>query len=322
MIYRELGKTGVRVSPLSLGGHEYMTDGRSRGFNENRKLAATPGYIFEGFVNENRRQIILAALECGINYFDLTQDSEKYAFAELTGGMTLPQEIYIQTRPEGMLYDYDPFNKKMAQYEILKEEVVRIIRLLRRERVDFLNLAPLQSAFQHDPEYLEKLSDNVRRLKAEGLIRFACADTFSGEETYLRLIRSGVFDVMYVNLNFADDGPLEKAVPEARALGMGIVGREAYMKGNLFRTIAPEMGLTDLSILANAALKWCYQNGGADLVVYGTGKVKNLRNAVQVITDGLELSEEECHVLERARATQAWKAYYEKKNAQFAGLVM
>lgn len=321
MIYCELGSTGVKASALALGGHEYMANGKSRGFNENRQLAATPGYVFDGFVNENRKQVLLKALELGINFFDLTQDSEKFAFAELMKDITPPFEIYIQTRPEGMLYDYDPFNAKMARYDALKEEVIRISKMLRVERVDFLNLAPLQTAFHHDSAYMDKLADNVRRLKQEGLIRFACADTFSGEETYLRLIHSGVFDVMYVNYNFADCHALDKAIPAARAQGMGIVAREAYLKGQLFRSIAPEMGLTNVSALADAAFKWCYQNQGADVVVYGTNKVKNLEHAAGLVCGSLSLTAEDNTLLDQARNTKAWKDYHEQKNRQFAGLV-
>lgn len=321
MRFNLLGQTGINASALSLGGHEYMANGKSRGFNEDRNLAATPGYIFDGFVNENRRQVLLQALECGINYFDLTQDSEKHAFAELMKDVTLPFDIYIQTRPEGMLYDYDPFNAKMAVYETLKEEVVRIIALLRRDCVDFLNLAPLQTACKHDPDYMEKLGDNVRRLKQEGLIRFACADTFSGEETYMKLINTNAFDVIYVNYNFADDKALENVIPCAKAKGMGVIAREAYMKGQLFRAIAPEMGLTDVSVLANAAFKWCYANNAADVVVYGTGKVKNLCNAAEIVSGDLSLTDEEKSMLEKAMQTNAWKEYKAQKDRQFAGLV-
>ena len=230
MIYQTLGKTGVSVSRIALGGHEYLPNGKSRGFNENRDLAATPGYIFDGFVNANRKALLDAAFDNGINLFDVTMDSEKDALGRMLDGVSLPYEIFIQTRPEGMLYDYDPNNVKMARYDTLRAEVIRLLGLLRRERVDLLNLAPLQCAFRHDPEYMDKLADNVRRLKAEGLIRFACADTFSGEETYLRMIASGAFDVVYINFNIGDDRALEKVFPAARAANMGVIGREAYMR--------------------------------------------------------------------------------------------
>ena len=40
-----LGDDGPRISRVILGGHEYLPDGRSRGFNENFTEAITPGAI-------------------------------------------------------------------------------------------------------------------------------------------------------------------------------------------------------------------------------------------------------------------------------------
>ncbi|MFQ9703912.1 MAG: hypothetical protein ACLR0U_20940 [Enterocloster clostridioformis] len=115
-----------------------------------------------------------------------------------------PYDVVIQTRPEGMVYTYDKNNTKMADLILLRNEAQRILKFLQRETIDFFNIAPMKCAFEHDPEYLEKLGYNISVLKQEGLIRFACADTFSGEETYLRMIQSGYFDVIYINFNFVD----------------------------------------------------------------------------------------------------------------------
>ena len=49
MQYRRLGEVNVEISVIGMGGHEYLPDGRSRGFNENFDLAVTPEHIFEGF---------------------------------------------------------------------------------------------------------------------------------------------------------------------------------------------------------------------------------------------------------------------------------
>lgn len=53
MKYTQLGNTGVDISVLGLGGHEYLPDGRSRGFNEDLRLATTPGYILKGLVEKS-----------------------------------------------------------------------------------------------------------------------------------------------------------------------------------------------------------------------------------------------------------------------------
>ena len=55
MRYRELGSTGFKASILGLGGHEFLPDGRSRGFNEDHLRATTPGVLYEGFGAEKRK---------------------------------------------------------------------------------------------------------------------------------------------------------------------------------------------------------------------------------------------------------------------------
>ncbi len=113
-----MGNSNVKISILSLGGHEYLPDGRSRGFNENFDLAIESGYIFEGFGQERRKKVLSVAFEHGINFLDVTQDSEKEALGRNLKGIRPPYQIYIQTRPEGMVYTYDEYNRKMAQYDL------------------------------------------------------------------------------------------------------------------------------------------------------------------------------------------------------------
>lgn len=108
------------------------------------------------------------AYQNGINFFDVTQDSEKEALGRNLKEMPPPYEIYIQTRPEGMVYTYDPNNAKMAQYAVLKAEVERGLKLLQRDCLDFLNIAFMKSALDHDPEYLGKIKSNIGRLKKRG----------------------------------------------------------------------------------------------------------------------------------------------------------
>ena len=110
MKYVELGKTGVKASVLGMGGHEYLPNGKSRGFNEDFKKSTTAGEIFAGFGAENRKKVLKEAYELGINFFDVTQDSEKEALGRNLKEMPAPYDIVIQTRPEGMCYTYDEYN--------------------------------------------------------------------------------------------------------------------------------------------------------------------------------------------------------------------
>lgn len=315
MQYSEIGSTGVKISRIAMGGHEYLPNGLSRGFNENMDLATTPGYIFPGFGGEQRKAVLQMALDHGVNFFDVTQDSEKEAIGRNLQEIDLPYEIYIQTRPEGMVYTYDPYNAQMAVYEKLRNEALRILKLLRRDQIDFFNIAFMKDAWLHDPEYFDKMSDNIARLKQEGLIRFACADTFSGEETYLKQITSGAYDVVYINFNFADDKPAQKVFGLCREKGMGVITREAFMKGALYH-FAEEAGVTDKTLLTHAAAKWVFSHKEVSSLVYGSGKAHHVEDILALVDD-LEMTEDEIQVLEKIRKTDGYRNYQETKDAEF-----
>jgi len=160
MLYKRLGKLDVFLSIISMGGHEYLPSGLSRGFNEDMKLAIKPGHIFDGFGQEARRQILRTAFDNGINFFDVTQDSEKEALGRNLKEVKPPYEIYVQTRPESFGYTYDKNNVKLGNYDLLRAEVQRILKLIQRERVDFLNMPFMKAALDNDPDYMVKIHYN------------------------------------------------------------------------------------------------------------------------------------------------------------------
>ena len=43
MIYRQLPRIGIPLSVIGLGGHEYLPDGKLRGFQEDFTRSTTPG---------------------------------------------------------------------------------------------------------------------------------------------------------------------------------------------------------------------------------------------------------------------------------------
>lgn len=317
MKYRNLGKSDASISVLSLGGHEYLPNKKSRGFNEDFEKAITPGYIFEGFGGENRKRLLQTAFDNGINFLDVTHDSEKEALGRNLKEVVPPFPVYVQTRPEGFVYTYDENNARMADYALLEAEVQRILKLLKRERIEFFNFAFMKAAMDNDPEYMQKINYNIDRLKKGGLIQYACADTFSGEFTYLQQIEHGHFDTIYMNFNFADHGSIGKVLPKVAEKKLGFISREAFMKGALFE-MAQEAGIADKPALARAALKWCLSFEEVTTVVYGTGNVEHLKSALEVV-DEPDLTEEEKSLIETIKETSLFREYEKKKNGEFFG---
>jgi aryl-alcohol dehydrogenase-like predicted oxidoreductase len=315
MLYRQIGNSDISVSVLGLGGHEFLPNGKSRGFNEDAKKAVSPGYLFDGFGGEKRKRVLSAAFANGINLLDATIDSEKEALGRNLKEITPPFDVYIQTRPEGMVYTYDPFNQRMARYDLLNAEVQRGLVLLQRQKLDFLNVAFMAEAIIHDPDYLIKITDNVMRLKEEGLIRFACADTFSGETTYLQQIKTGCFDAIFINLNFADSCGCRKVLPAANARGMAVFAREAFMKGALFQ-MGEDVGLLNRNQLAQAALKWTLSQPEVTAVMVGVETPEQLENSLQVLED-LALNDNDQAIIAQLKSSPTYSVYAKQKAQQF-----
>ncbi|MBN8956515.1 MAG: aldo/keto reductase [Rhizobiales bacterium] len=261
MEFRQVGNSAVRLSRVALGGHEYLPSGHSRGFNEDFAKAITPGHSFPGFGGDRRKAVLAAAYDHGVNVFDVTLDAEKEALGRNLAEMPPPYDVYVQTRPEAMNYSYDPGNRKMTDLALLRAEVQRILKILRRDRLEILNLGPMRTAIEGDPDFVAKVAANVRALQREGLILFAAADTFSGQAIYEALVASGAFATLNINFNIADDEPARTIFPLAHKKGVHVTVREAFIKGALFG-FGRGLGLDD-AIVARVVdgHYWCIPKG-------------------------------------------------------------
>jgi aryl-alcohol dehydrogenase-like predicted oxidoreductase len=317
MDFRQIAGTDVRLSRVALGGHEYLPNGNSRGFNEDFAKAITPGHSFPGFGGDKRKVVLKAAYDVGVNFFDVTLDAEKEALGRNLSEMPPPYAVYVQTRPEAMAYSYDPGNRKMTDLSLLRAEVQRILKVLRRERLEILNLGILRTAIDGDPEFVAKLAANIRSLQKEGLILFAAADTFSGEATYTAMMASKAFATLNINFNIADHDPEREVFPLAGQLGMHVVVREAYIKGVLFR-LGREAGITDDPLLARAAMKWLASRPCIGSVIVGADTADHFWDNVRAFETPM-LDAAETAVLDKLRAHPSFIALEKQKHDEFLG---
>lgn len=306
---------GLKLSRVILGGHEYLPDGLSRGFNEDFARAVTPGEIFPGFGGEQRRAVLRTAYDLGINMFDVTMDAEKEALGRNLAEMPPPHEVYVQTRPEGFVYGYDPGNRKMLDLALLRAEVQRCLKLLRRDTIDFFNFGILRDARDRDPDYLARLADNIAALRKDGLIRFAAADTFSGEATFLAMIETGAFTSANINFNIAEDFAQRAVITAARKQGMGVAVREIFMKSALFG-MGAEAGITDKDRIAKAAMTWVATQPDIKALIVGANTSAHLQHSAAAIATA-SLDAQDKVTLTALRATPLFIAHRANKEAEF-----
>ena len=218
---RTLGRTGLKVSELSLGG---------------LFVSSVGGEYEQG------KQAIDRSIELGVNYIDTAPG---YANSEEVLGKALEgveAPLILSTKLGGHPKPFEPQNR-----DCLMKSMENSLRLLKRDAVDIL--------FIHEPErpqmydwwadienvegpVLELLDD----LKRQGLIRFTGLGGTAAYEL-ARLVQTGKFDVVLTAFNYSllwREAELS-VFPAAREQNVGIVIGSPLQQGTLARKYEEEL---------------------------------------------------------------------------------
>jgi aryl-alcohol dehydrogenase-like predicted oxidoreductase len=215
MKHRKLGRTGLQVSELALGG----------------LFVSSHGAAFE-----QGRAAIHRALELGINYIDTAPgygDSEDVLGRALEG-VELP--LVISTKLGGRPQPFLPQDKAC-----LRQSVEESLRLLKRDSIDILMIHEPDRPGQYDwwaddENFTGVVTEVLDELKQQGLIRFT---GLGGTTVYemARVIRTGQFDVVLTAFNYSllwREAERE-VLPAAIEQDMGIVVGSPLQQGALAR---------------------------------------------------------------------------------------
>jgi len=213
---RRLGRTGLEVSELGLGGLFVSQFG-------------SPEF-------EPARAAIHRALALGVNYIDTapTYSNSEEVLGQALEDVTVP--YVLSTKLGGRPKPFDPRDR-----DGLRRSVEESLRLLRRDHIDILMVHEPDRPGQYDwwtdfdafdGPVLELLAD----LKRQGVIRFT---GIGGTTAYLlaRLIRTGKFDVVLTAFNYSllwREAQIE-ILPAAKAQDVGVVIGSPLQQGALAR---------------------------------------------------------------------------------------
>jgi aryl-alcohol dehydrogenase-like predicted oxidoreductase len=205
--YRQLGRTGIRVSLLGLGTGGANQFGQRRG-----------GGIAEA------RTLVRTALDLGVNYFDT---AHAYGLSEELLGESLagvPRSEYVLATK----YTYrDPAGALLSEAAV--DGVIETSR--RRLRVEALDVMQIHVLKPGDYEAVLKQHLPVLvRARDQGRIRsIGVTESFAGDDpghlTLLRLLRERVSDVevVMVGYNVLHQNAEREVLPLARKAGVGVV---------------------------------------------------------------------------------------------------
>jgi aryl-alcohol dehydrogenase-like predicted oxidoreductase len=221
MNLRTLGKTGLQVSELALGG----------------LFVSNHGAAFEQGCAAVHR-----ALELGINYIDTapTYGNSEEVLGRALEGVEKP--LIISTKLGGRPQPFLPQDKAC-----LMQSVQESLRLLKRDQIDILMVhepdRPGQYNWWADTEnFTGPVTEVLGELKQQGLIRFTGLGGTTAYEM-AHLIRTGQFDVVLTAFNYSllwREAELE-VLPAAIEQGMGIIIGSPLQQGSLARRYDDEV---------------------------------------------------------------------------------
>ena len=214
MRYLELGRTGLRVSRLSMG---------TAAFGLKDYGIPTPGE--DRLDSSGAIAIIRDAVDSGINFFDT---APSYGCSEELLGQVLPacKDRIVATKvslPENI--ETIPFREILR---IVNASLESSLRALRQDVLDVVQIhnASISVLQQGD------LICCLERAREAGMLRWIGASVY-GPDTALTAVRTGKIDVVQIALNLLDQRMCGQVLAEAEAAGVGVVARSALLKGAL-----------------------------------------------------------------------------------------
>ena len=212
---RTLGRTGLQVSELSLGGLFVSSFGGDY---------------------EQAREAIHRALELGVNYIDTAPGygNSEEVIGRALEGVTAP--LIISTKLGGRPQPFLPQDKGC-----LRQSVEESLRLLRRDHIDILMIHEPDRPGQYDwwsdwNSFTGPVLEVLDELKQQGIIRFTGLGGTTAYELP-RIIRTGRFDAVLTAFNYSllwREAERE-VIPAAREQGMGIIVGSPLQQGALAR---------------------------------------------------------------------------------------
>lgn len=158
MRYRRLGKTGLMVSEVSLGGHwANRTGGRYWAKFDAEEAPAD--------VVANRKEVIARAIERGINYLDITTSAECLAYGAALEGRR--DRMFVAADDSELAPREDGRTNVAHQLENVETS-------LRRLRTDYLDVwRPMfRQDGAHTDAHVEAVVEAFEKAKAQGKVRW------------------------------------------------------------------------------------------------------------------------------------------------------
>jgi len=275
MLYRELGKTGIKVSVLGFGGLRFpMRDGH---------------VIVDDAVDTIHR-----AFDLGVNFID-TAVGYCASESEVVVGRALRDrrdQITLSTKNNN--HGNDP--------GVWRSVLENSMRKLGVDVIDLYNYHCISLNTFREWEKLDRSPiDEMYRAKDEGLIEHIGFSSHDKPENMIELLETDMFETLILQYNLLNTAN-EKVITHANRKGIGIIVMGPVGGGRLAAPSSALMKIIDRPVASTAelALRFVISNPGVSTALSGMSDVEMVEENVATASDESPLSREEKRQIEEA----------------------
>jgi predicted aldo/keto reductase-like oxidoreductase len=283
MEYRRLGKTGLWVSAVCMGGHWKRIDkiiGASAELNP--YVAPTDPSVLNPFEN-NRKEVVAYCLSKGINLIDLAGDSEAEVYAKAVRERR--EEVYLAySHPSSELRE--PPNRNAKKLLELFDAGLKRCRL---DYVDIWRLMALERGGQHTQAETEAMLTALETARRQGKCRFTGLSTHDRKwakmliETYPDIVQVLVFPYTADSRELPQDSVFEAI----RKYEVGTLGIKPFASNAIFKGdgSAASPHAEEDNRMARLTLRYILSNPAMTAPIPGLISTKQVDNVVQAIKE-------------------------------------
>jgi predicted aldo/keto reductase-like oxidoreductase len=289
MEYRRLGKTGLWVSAICLGGH-WKRVGEVTGHNIPGvgipKVASDAEVLFK-----NRHDIVTRCLEVGINYVDACTADEVVAYGKALKGRR--DKMY-------MSFDMWPECPRSAKY-CKAEELLRILEVgMKKAEIEHVDVWRLvcSTPGKHSEADEQEFLKAFEKAKKDGKVRFTGASSHGREwlkrlaETYPQHFQVLLFPYTSNTKELPEDSLFEAV----RKHDIGTFGIKPFAGGSLF---AGAKTPQECSERARLTIRYILGNPAITAPIPGLASVAEVDNMAEAIKEQRRLNKAELREMNR-----------------------
>ena len=261
MGYRPLGKTGVMISEISLGGHGGKTP-------------------------DDRVPVLERAIELGINYLDNNMVEECALYGRSLGNKRDRFHIGFASWPERLTTDWE----KGISKEGLRREIEARLKVYNTDRLDLWRPIAAtwgegqtrrESLLGVSPRVLDTVVDVFEKVRQEGKVRWLGVSAHNDKVFRLVLEKYPQFSVIlfpYLFLTKPQGG--DSLLARAHEKGVGVIGIKPFAAGATFG-FKPTTFTSKLDTRASSLLKAMLAEPRISAIIPGVNNAQQLEENVK-----------------------------------------